>query len=211
VRDVIRARRAELSEHDFLTVMIPEILESDHLYEILRHPGAYRLKSLLLREPGVQVLDVPLLRDHIDAAVDQAHEPARNYAFVLVSGVHNATLQALEYTETLRPTDLRAVTFGLDPEATHDLGEQWLRNRIPHPLEIEDSPFRDIGLSLVNYLRQFHPDGLHRVITVVLPEFVVTKRRHQILHNQTTLLVKRRLLFESGVVTVSVPYHLRES
>jgi hypothetical protein len=64
---------------------------------------------------------------------------------------------------------------------------------------------------LLQYLRQFRPDGLDRVVTVVLPEFIVTKRRHQILHNQTALLVKRRLLFEPGIVTVSVPYHLSES
>jgi amino acid transporter len=211
VRELIHQRREELAEDDFLTVMIPEILESRHLVEVFRHPRTYRLKAALLHERGVQVLDIPLLRNDIDPAVDQAHEPARNYAFVLVSGVHNATLQALEYAETLRPTDLRAVTFGLDAESTRQLGDDWLRDRIPHPLEIEDSPFRDIGLSLLQYLRQFRADGLDRVVTVVLPEFVVTKRRHQILHNQTALLVKRRLLFEPGIVTVSVPYHLSES
>jgi hypothetical protein len=211
IRDFVLKKRAQLSENDFLTVMVPEILESQHLIEIVRHPSTYRLKSHLLRDRGVQVLDIPLLRTEIDPTVDQAHEPARNYAFVLVSGVHNATLQALEYAETLRPTDLRAVTFGLDPDATQRLGDHWLRDRIPHPLEIEDSPFRDIALSLLQYLRQFNPDGLDRVVTVVLPEFIVTKRRHQILHNQTALLVKRRLLFEPGIVTVSVPYHLSAS
>jgi amino acid transporter len=211
VRDFVHQKRAELTEDDFLTVMIPEILESQHLVEVFRHPRSYRLKSLLLRDKGVQVLDIPLLRKQIDPTIDQSHEPARNYAFVLISGLHNATLQALEYAETLRPTDLRAVTFGLDPEATQRLGDDWLRDRIPHPLEIEDSPFRDIALSLLQYLRQFRPDGIDRVVTVVLPEFIVTKRRHQILHNQTALLVKRRLLFEPGIVTVSVPYHLSES
>jgi amino acid transporter len=211
MREFIHQKRSDLSENDFLTVMVPEILESQHLVEVFRHPRTYRLKSGLIRDRGVQVLDIPLLRSQIDPKVDQAHEPARNYAFVLVSGVHNATLQALEYAETLRPVDLRAVTFGLDPEATQRLGDDWLRDRVPHPLEIEDSPFRDIGLSLVQYLRQFRPDGLDRVVTVVLPEFVVTKRRHQILHNQTALLVKRRLLFEPGIVTVSVPYHLSQS
>jgi Ca2+/Na+ antiporter len=211
VRDLVQQKRNELSEEDFLTVMIPEVLESRHLFEIVRHPTTYRVKAMLLRQRGVQVLDIPLLREEIDPNIDQAHEPARNYAFVLVSGVHNATLQALEYAETLRPTDLRAVTFGLDADATQRLGDDWLRDRIPHPLEIEDSPFRDIALSLLQYLRQFRPDGLDRVVTVVLPEFIVTKRRHQILHNQTALLVKRRLLFEPGIVTVSVPFHLSEN
>jgi hypothetical protein len=42
----------------------------------------------------------------------------------------------------------------------------------------------------------------------VLPEFVVSAYRHQLLHNQTALIVKRKMLFESGVVVVSVPYHV---
>jgi hypothetical protein len=75
---------------------------------------------------------------------------------------------------------------------------------------VEASVFRDIGSSLVAYVRQFRPDGIERVVTIVLPEFVVPKRRHQVLHNQTALLVKRRMLFERGVVVVSVPYKLME-
>lgn len=208
LRHHLRAARTDLPSHDFLTFVVPEILESRSLFEIFKRPGLHRLKAKLLGEPGVQVMDIPLLRDEIDPTVDQAHEPARNYVCILVSGVHNATLQAVEYAETLQPTGIRAVTFGLDPEETERIGDEWINSRIPHPLEIEDSPFRDIGASLVRYLRQFRPDGLERVVTVVIPEFIVSKRRHQILHGQTALIVKRHLLFEPGVVTVSVPYAL---
>jgi hypothetical protein len=45
-------------------------------------------------------------------------------------------------------------------------------------------------------------------VTIVIPEAVVAKTRHQILHNQTALIVKRRMLFEDGVVVASVPYHV---
>jgi hypothetical protein len=79
---------------------------------------------------------------------------------------------------------------------------------MPIPLELEDSPFRDIGQSVTHYVRQLRPDGVDRVVTVIIPEFVVRKSRHQLLHGQTALLVKRHLLFETGVVLASVPYHL---
>jgi hypothetical protein len=46
-------------------------------------------------------------------------------------------------------------------------------------------------------------------VTVIIPEFVVQKTRHQLLHGQTALIVKRHLLFERGVVLASVPYHLK--
>jgi amino acid transporter len=206
----LRERRSELSDEDFLTLVIPEVLESRNLSDVIRRPGLHRLKARFLSEPGVQVLDVPVVKEDIDAAVEQGHEPSRNYVCVMVSGLHNATLQAIEYAETLQATDLRAVTFGADPEEAEKLGDEWLEARIPHPLEVEASVFRDIGSSLVAYVRQFRPDGIERVVTIVLPEFVVPKRRHQVLHNQTALLVKRRMLFEKGVVVVSVPYKLME-
>ena len=208
VRSFLRSKRSSLANEDFLTLVMPELLQRRGLLEIIRRPGRHRLKAKLLREPGIQVMDVPLVKDDIDPSVDQADEPARNYVIVLVSAVHNSTLQAIEYAETLEPTDLRAVSFGLDAAASEGLGDAWLEARIEHPLEIEASPFRDIGESLVRYLRPFRPDGVERVVTVVMPEFVVGKRRHNILHGQTALVVKRRLLFEPGVVAVSVPYPL---
>lgn len=204
----LRSLRAELPPDDFLTVVIPEILESGTLYEIARHPALHRLKAILVSEPGTQVLDIPILRENIDPMLDQAHEPGRNHAVVLISGVHNATLQALEYAETLQPTDIRALSFALDPEESVRLGDEWLRQEVPHPLEIEESPYRDLGESVVRYIERFRPDGIDRVVTIIIPEFIVKKRRHNFLHGQTALIVKRRMLFQSGVVVVSVPFHL---
>ncbi len=207
VKRYLRERRKELPPNDFLTIVIPELLQRRGLLEILRRPGIHRLKASLLAEPGVQVLDIPILRTEVDPT-DEAREPARHYAVVLVSGVHNATLEAIEYAETLRPIDLRAVSFGLDPSDTEKLGDRWMEARVPLPLELEDSPFRDIGVSLTHYVRQFKPDGVDRVVTVIIPEFVVQKTRHQLLHGQMALVVKRHLLFERGVAVASVPYHL---
>ncbi len=204
-------RRESLEDEGFLTIVIPEVLRTRSVWEILLHPSMARMKASLLQVSGVQVLNIPIVREEIEPDVDQAHEPARNIAVVLVSGVHNATLQAVEFAESLRPTDIRGLSFGMDPEETEALGNEWLAARIPHALEIEDAPFRDIGPALVNYLRQYRADGIDRVITVVIPEFVVSKRRHQVLHNQTALVIKRRLLFETGVAVASVPYHLEES
>lgn len=204
----LREKRAQLPPEGFLTLVTPEVLRVKSLFEVIRHPGIHRLKALLVREPDIQVLDVPILRHDIDPSVDQAHEPARNHVIVLLSGVHNATLQAIAYARTLNPTDIRGLSFGLDPEQTERLGNEWIKVGVPHPLEIEESPYRDLGMSLMEYIKRFKADGVNRVVTIVIPEFIVKKRRHQILHGQTALIVKRRMLFENGVVVVSVPYHL---
>ncbi|MEA2460013.1 MAG: hypothetical protein QOH90_190, partial [Actinomycetota bacterium] len=203
-------QKKDLPEGEFLSLVVPEMLKRRGLWEILRRPRVHRLKASFLPERGVQILDIPSMRSETDTGHVEAVEPARNYVVVLVAGVNNATLEAIEYAETLRPTDLRAVSFELDPSATEALAEQWMSHRIQVPLEIQGSPFRDIGESLASYLRQFDADWKERVVTVVVPEFVVRKARHQFLHGQTALLVKRHLLFERGVVVASVPYHLED-
>jgi amino acid transporter len=208
IRSHLRDKRRHMSEDDFLTLVVPEVLHSTGLGEILGHPSLHRLKASLLTEPNVQVLDVPMAESEIDPNVDESREPARNHVVVLVGAVHNALLQAIEYAETLNATSIEGVYFGLETEGGEQVGDAWLEARIPHPLQIKDSPFRDIGRSVRDHVEGMRPDGVNRVVTVVLPEFVVPKRRHQILHGQTALIVKRHLLFARGVVVVSVPYHL---
>jgi amino acid transporter len=208
VQRYLAGKRKELTSEDFLTLMVPEVLRSGSLLEVLRHPHLHRLKAALLPQPGVQVMDIPVVGERIDPNVDQDREPVRTSAVVFVSRMHNGTLQALEYAEALHPTDIRALTFALDPEEAERLGVEWLDAGVPFPLEVEDAPFRDVGSALVRYLSGLRPAGTSHVVTVVIPEFVVKSRRHQLLHGQTALILKRHLLHQSSVVTVSVPYHL---
>jgi hypothetical protein len=211
IKSYLVKERKSVPPEDFLTLVTPELLERRGLWEVITHPRLHRLKAVFLGERLVQILDIPILREDIDPRRDETSGPARNYVVVLVSDVHNATLQAMEYAETLGGTDLRAVSFGIDTEATTKLADDWMEAKIQAPLELQESAFRDIGQSLVSYIQRFKADGEERVVTVVLPEFVVSRFRHQLLHGQTALLVKRHLLFEPGVVVASVPYHLAES
>lgn len=211
IKSYLGKERKSIPPEDFFTLVTPELLRRRGLWEVITHPRLHRLKAAFLAERHVQILDIPILREDIDPKQDETSGPARNNVVVLVSGVHNATLQAIEYAETLGGTDLRAVSFGIDAEATTKLADDWMEAKIQTPLELEDSVYRDIGQSLVSYIQRFKADGKDRVVTVILPEFVVSKFRHQLLHGQTALLVKRHLLFEPGVVVASVPYHLEQS
>ena len=49
------------------------------------------------------------------------------------------------------------------------------------------------------------------MVAVYIPEYVVGRWWEQLLHNQTALRVKGRLLFSPGVMVISVPYQLRSS
>jgi amino acid transporter len=204
----LRSKRKTLGSDDFLTVVVPELLRTGSLLEVVRHPRLHRLKASLLAEAGVQVMDLPIVREGVDPNVDHANEPVRRSVVVLASALHNGTLEAIEYGEALRPADIRAVHFALDPLEAEHLGTRWLDLGVPVPLEIEDSPFRDIGTSLVRYLDQLGAGAPTHIVTVIIPEMVVGTRRHQLLHGQSALILKRHLLGQGGVVTVSVPYHV---
>ena len=47
------------------------------------------------------------------------------------------------------------------------------------------------------------------VVTVYIPEYVVGHWWEQLLHNQSALRLKGRLLFTPGVMVASVPWQLR--
>ena len=70
------------------------------------------------------------------------------------------------------------------------------------------TPYRDPIRPLISYVKDLHRANPRTVIMVFIPEYVVTQWWQQLLHNQSALRFKARLLFTPGVVVVSVPYHL---
>jgi amino acid transporter len=137
--------------------------------------------------------------------------PSRNHAIVLVSKVHAPTLRALAYARATRPHDLTALTVSVDPEESRLLQEQWDRREIPVPLTIIDSPYREITRPVLDYVRDIRLKSPRDVVTVFIPEYVVGHWWEQLLHNQSALRLKGRLLFQPGVMVTSVAYQLRSS
>ena len=137
--------------------------------------------------------------------------PSRNHAIVLVSKVHNPTLRALAYARATRPHDLTALTVAVDPQEARALQEQWERRELPVPLTIIDSPYREITRPVLEYVRDVRRSSPRDVVTVFIPEYVVGHWWEQLLHNQSALRLKTRLLFQPGVMVTSVAYQLRSS
>ncbi|HVM28230.1 MAG TPA: APC family permease [Mycobacteriales bacterium] len=137
--------------------------------------------------------------------------PSRNHAVVLVSKVHAPTLRALSYARATRPHDITALTVNVDPDDTRRLQEQWDRRDLPVPLTVVDSPYREITRPVLEYVRGIRMQSPRDVVTVYIPEYVVGHWWEQLLHNQSALRLKSRLLFQPGVMVTSVPYQLRSS
>jgi len=77
-------------------------------------------------------------------------------------------------------------------------------------LVILQSPYRSLTRPLLRHVERLLKQGDKQMITVLLPEFVPAKWWHQLLHNQSSLLLKGALLFKKGVIVTSVPYHLEK-
>ncbi len=137
--------------------------------------------------------------------------PARVHAIVLVSKIHQPTLRALAYARATRPTMLEAVTVDVDPDDTRRLQEHWDRDGIPVPLKVLASPYREITRPVLEYVRDLRGDNPRDLVIVFIPEYVVGHWWEQVLHNQSALRLKSRLLFTPGVMVTSVPWQLASS
>lgn len=160
---------------------------------IRRHYDAVRVEL----DPDVDASDVML--------------PSRVHALVLVSKIHRPTLRALAYARASRPSVLEAISVNVDPDETAALQAEWDRRDIPVPLKSLDSPYREITRPILDYVRSIRRSSPRDVVMVYIPEYVVGHWWEALLHNQSALRLKSRLLFTPGVMVASVPWQLQSS
>jgi amino acid transporter len=160
-----------------------------------------------------------MIRKHYDTvsreieqhAVDDVVLPSRNHAVVLVSKLHLPTLRALSYARATRPDALEAVTVSVDDVETRALVHRWEDSNISVPLKVIASPYREITRPILDYVKRLSKESPRTVVTVFLPEYVVGHWWEHVLHNQSALRLKGRLLFMPGVMVTSVPWQLNSS
>ena len=139
--------------------------------------------------------------------LERLHE-IRNTVVVPVSGIHRGVINALQYARSISPEGVRAVYVNFDEEGAAKLREKWERWGTGVELVILPSPYRELTRPLLRYVDRLRREGRENFVTVVLPEFVPARWWQQLMHNQSSLLLKGSLLFKKGVVVTSVPYHL---
>ena len=137
--------------------------------------------------------------------------PTRVHAIVLVSKLHKPTLRALAFAKASRPNVLEGVYVGIDQASTNRLLQEWDERNFGVPLKVLHSPYREIIKPIVDYAMEIRRANPRGVVAVYIPEYVVGRWWEQLLHNQTALRLKGRLLFAPGVMVTSVPYQLRSS
>jgi amino acid transporter len=136
--------------------------------------------------------------------------PSRIHAVVLISQLNEPSLKALAFARAIRPSTITALRVDTSPSRTKKLIAEWAERDIAVPLTIVNSAYRDLTEPVLDYLSKIHI-GPRDVVQVFVPEYVVGHWWETILHNQSALRLKSRLLYMPGVMVTSVPYQLKSA
>jgi hypothetical protein len=174
----------------------------------------------ILAMTGLFVM-MKMIRKHYDTVASELERqeqaggdivlPSRNHAVVLVSKLHLPTLRALAYARATRPDVLEAITVNVDDAETRELVHSWEDSDVTVPLKVIASPYREITRPVLEYVKRVSKESPRTVVTVFIPEYVVGHWWEQVLHNQSALRLKGRLLFMPNVMVTSVPWQLSSS
>ncbi len=137
-------------------------------------------------------------------------EPVKHTVIVPISGIHRGVIDALRYALSISD-DVRACYVEIDSATTQRVQVEWQKWAHEIPFVVLRSPYRSVIAPLLEYLDDVEQTTHGDMITVIIPEFVTSKWRHQVLHNQTALLIRTALLFKRGKVVTSVRYHLKNT
>ena len=134
----------------------------------------------------------------------------RHRVILPVSGIHQGALEALRYAKLLSD-DVTAVHVSLDLAETEKVQKKWKTWGEGTRLIILDSPFRLLIEPLLEYIEDIVKSGQpNETITIVVPQFMPSKRWHQALHMRTADVLRQELLSTHGIVVTDVPYHVHK-
>jgi amino acid transporter len=131
-----------------------------------------------------------------------------NTVVVPIGQLNRNSLAALAYAKALHPDRLVALAVEDEDNSLDELRQRWAALHLDIPLEVIPSPYRGIAKPILDFLDTLDRQRPDDVITVVIPEVVVHRWWEQLLHNQTALILKSRLLFRPNTIVISVPAHV---
>jgi amino acid transporter len=134
-----------------------------------------------------------------------------DHAVVLVGRMQKPVLKALDYAIAARHDTIEAIHVSIDDAATATLEQEWAAMNIKVPLVVLESPYRDISLPLIKYIRKHRAEHGSEVITVYTPHYIVGHWWETFLHNHKARRIRHKLALVHGVVIALVPWLLDSS
>ncbi|MFC4306571.1 APC family permease [Cohnella boryungensis] len=175
--------------------------------------------SVLLFLPLIIFLFIRI-RKHYEAVGEQLRlatcEPALpiegNIVLVPVSGITHVVEHSLNYAQSLAADQIIAVYVPFEREEEQRFQEKWRDWKPDIRLVTLHSPYRSIIQPLTRFIDsiQRKASESNYQVTVIIPQFIPKKGWHNILHNQTSFMIRTHLLYRKDVIVTTVPYHLKK-
>jgi amino acid transporter len=134
-----------------------------------------------------------------------------NVIIVPVAGITKVVENSINYAKSL--TDqIFAVYISFDREDEKRFAEKWEKWQPDVRLVTLHSRYR----SILHPLSKFIDTVEHRAsennyrVTVLIPQFITKKSWHNILHNQSSFLIRAYLIFKKNVIISTLPYHFKK-
>lgn len=175
--------------------------------------------SILIFLPAIIFL-FHRIKKHYDAVGDQLSLKTcerivpieGNVIVVPVAGMTHVVENSLNYAKALSADQVIAVYVAFDREEEKKFEEKWKKWQPEVRLVTLHSHYRSIIQPLTKFIDtvQYKASESNYRVTVVIPQFIPKKGWHNILHNQSSLLIRAYLLYKRNVVITTVPYHLKK-
>jgi len=164
--------------------------------------------------PAIVVLFKAIKHHYADVAehlrVPPGYRPPRRRlsVVVLVEQVHVGTLEAVAYARSIAPDHILAMSVVTDGAAAERMEKEWARHSIDVPLEVVRSSSRELTAATLGFIEEIEHRWPDAVTNVVIPEYYAEHWWEHLLHNQSALILKGRLLFKRNTAVTSIPYRV---
>ncbi|WP_379136148.1 APC family permease [Paenibacillus sp. sgz500958] len=160
------------------------------------------------------------IKKHYNDVADQLRittcEPAipieGNVIIVPVAGITHVVESSLNYAKSLAAYQVIAVHIPFERDEELAFEEKWKKWQPDVRLVTLHSPYRSIIQPLLKFIDtvQYKASESNYQVTIIIPQFIPKKGWHNILHNQSSLLIRAHLLYRRNVIITTVPYHLKK-
>ena len=140
---------------------------------------------------------------------DDAHFGASgDVAIVLVGKLQKPVAKALDYALAAKHDKTIAVHISVTAEDTREVQDDWAFHRMPIPLLIIESPYRQYAAPLAQFISEYRRKHGSSVVTVYLPQYIVGHWWESVLHNRRARRIAQQLMLVHGVQITLVPWLL---
>ncbi|MFC5701537.1 APC family permease [Cohnella faecalis] len=149
------------------------------------------------------------IADQLRIDIDEEKPHIKGSTIVIpVAGITRVVLHSISYAKSLTD-NVAAVYVGFDEEEIRRMEEKWEQWNPGVRLIVLRSRYRSVMRPLIKFIDTVEwktAETDH--ITILIPQFITKHWWQNLLHNQTSLLIRAYLYNQKDIVIATVPFHL---